>query len=190
MRRAWRSRHPPRRQLVCLPRTYFEVEDVRPDENQVPAYPAAVFSSGEIVVPWEINKSILEFLTGKDLLRVAKVSKTVERVVRRCKALLFDAIRERIDDFGSRNEGQVNLHGFRKKNRVQVHVNGELVGGYCVRVTPKYVYYVRFEDIFKSPPNAERVKSEGGVVHVRPYIGGVVEVVYNWHVESRMSSAP
>jgi hypothetical protein len=73
---------------------------------------------------------------------------------------------------------------------VQVHVNGELVGGYCVRVTPKYVYYVHFEDIFKSRPNVERVKSEGGVVHVRPYIGGVVEVVYNWRVESRMSSAP
>ncbi len=101
MRRVWQSRHPPKRQLACLPRTFFEVEDVRPDENQVPAYPAAMFSSGEIVVPWEINKSILEFLTGKELLRVAKVSKTVERVVRRCKALLFDAISERIDDFGS-----------------------------------------------------------------------------------------
>ena len=190
MRRVWQSRHPPRRQLACLPRTYFEVEDVRPDENQVPAYPAAMFSSGEIVVPWEINKSILEFLTGKDLLRVAKVSKTVERVVRRCKALLFDAIRERIDDFGSRNEGQVNLHGFRKKNCVQVHVNGGLVGGYCVRVTPKYVHYVRFEDIFKSRPSIERVKSKGGVVHVLPYIGKVVEVVYNWLVKSQMSSAP
>ena len=190
MRRVWRFRDHPRRQLVCLPRTYFEVEDVRPDENQVPAYPAAIFSSGEIVVPWELNKIILEFLTGKDLLRLSQVSDAAHHVVRRCKALLFDAVHERIDDFGSRNKRQVNSHGFKKKNCVQVHVNGGLVEGYCVRVTPKYVHYVHRKDIFKSRPNVKRVKSKGGVVHVRPYIGKVVKVMYNWHVESWMGSAP
>ena len=73
------------------------------------------------------------------MLRVAKVSKTVERVVRKCKALLFDAIHERIDDFVGQNRRQVNSHGFKKKNRVQVSINGDQINGYCVRVMPKYV---------------------------------------------------
>jgi len=83
-------------------------------------------------------------LTGKDLLRVAKVSKTVERVVRKCKALLFDAIHERIDEFVDQNgRQQVNLHGIKKKNCVRVcGINGIQIDGYCVRVTPKYVYFI------------------------------------------------
>ena len=61
------------------------------------------------------------------MLRVAKDSKTVEWVVRKCKALLFDTIHEQIDDFVgqngrhdfvSQNGRQANSHGFKKKNRV------------------------------------------------------------------------
>jgi len=132
-------------------------------------------------------------LTGKDLLRVAKVSKTVERVFRKCKALLFDAIHELIDDFigqngrhdfVGQNGRQVNSHGFKKKNHVRVSVNDDQINGYCVGVTPKYVYYVRSENIFDRHPDIKRVKSEYSVVHVHPYIGNVVDVVQNWRVES------
>ena len=119
------------------------------------------------------------------MLRVAQVSKTVERVVRKCKALLLDAFHERINDFVGQNERQVNSHRFKKKNRVQVSINDNRINGYCVRVTPKYVYYVRSENIFDRDPDFKRVKSKYSVVvHVYPYIGNVVEVVQNWHVES------
>jgi len=67
---------------------------------------------------------------------------------------------------------------------VRVSVNGDRINGYCVGVTSKYVYYIRLENIFDRHPDIKRVKSEYGVAHVRPYIGNVVEVVQNWHVES------
>ena len=54
-----------------------------------------------------------------------------------------------------------------------------------MRVTPKYVYYVRSEDVFERHPDIKRVKSQYGVAHVRPYIGNVCEVVQNWRVKSR-----
>jgi len=183
----WRFRHRPRRQLISLPLTYFEVEDIRPGESQGQAGSVPIFVSGELSVPKELNQGILQFLTGRDLLRFAKVSKAAEQVVRRCRALLFDAIREQIDDFAGPSGRQVNSHGFKKKNRVQVRRggNGDQVDGYCVRVTPKYVYYVRSRDVFGRNPDIERVKSKCGVAHVRPYIGKIVEVVQNWCVESR-----
>jgi hypothetical protein len=116
MRNMWRHR-PPRRQLINFPRTYFKVEDVRPSEDQGQANSEAIFAStpGGILIPGELNQNILQFLTGRDLLRAAKVSKTIERVVRKCKALLFDAVHERIDEFVDRNGRQVNLHRFKKK---------------------------------------------------------------------------
>ena len=164
----------PRQQLVSFPRTYFEVKDERPDESQGQAN-MAIFVSKGISIPVELNQSILKFLTGKDLLRVPKVSKTIERVVRKCKALLFDAIYERINDFVDQNWRQVNSHGFKKKNRVQVSVNGDQINGYCVRVTPKYVDYVRSENKFERHPDIERVKSKYGVAHVHPY-------KYKWYL--------
>jgi len=174
MRHVWRFRHHPRRQLASLPRTYFEVKDVRPNENQGQVKLAAIFVSTPrgVSVPGELNQGILQFLTGRDLLRFVRVSKAAYRVVRHCWALLFDAVYEQIDDFIGQNGRQVNSHGFKKKNRVRVNVNGELVDGYCVRVT------------FERHPDIKRVKSKYGVEHVRPYIGKVVEVVQNWCVES------
>jgi hypothetical protein len=53
-----------------------------------------------------------------------------------------------------------------------------------MRVMPKYVYYVRSENIFERHPDIKRVKSEYGVASVCPYIGNVVEAVQNWCVES------
>jgi len=178
MRHVGRFRHHPRRQLVNLPRTYFEVEDVRPHESEGQAN-LVIFVLRGISIPGELNQNILKFLTGKDLLRVAKVSKTVERVIRKCKALLFDAIHEQIDEFVDQNgRQQVNLHGFKKKNCVRV----------CgINVTPKYVYFVRLKKIFERHPDIVRVKNTGGVVHMHPYIGNVVEVVQHWHVETRFS---
>ena len=73
----WRFRHHPRRQLVNLPRTYFEVDDVRPDESQGHANSAPIFVSTPrgLSVQGELNQGILQFLTERDLLRFVKVSK-------------------------------------------------------------------------------------------------------------------
>ena len=51
---------------------------------------------------------------------------------------------------------------------MRVIVNGDRVDGYCVGVTPKYLFYVHLKNIFDGYPNIERVKSESSVVHVRP----------------------
>jgi hypothetical protein len=68
-----------------------------------------------------------------------------------------------------------------------VHVYGrDGINGYCVRLTPKYVFFVREENIFRKHPDIQRVKNEFGVVHVRPYIGNVVEVVQHWCVWESM----
>ena len=75
----------PRLQLVPLPRVYFEVEDVRPDENQGQANSVAILGSrtpGGVSIPKELNQNILQFLTGKDLLRFARVSPVIHRVVK------------------------------------------------------------------------------------------------------------
>ena len=112
------------------------------------------------------------------------MSKAAYRVIKHCRALLFDAIYERINDFVNQNGRQVNSHAFRNKNCVRVSINGDWIDGYCVRVMPKYVYYVRSENIFERHPDIKRVKSEYGVASVRPNIGNVVEVVQNWCVES------
>ena len=103
MRRVWRGRDHPRRQLINLPRTYFKVEDVRPRESEGQADSVPIFVSKGTTIPGELNQNILKFLTGKDLLKGAKVSKTVERVIRKCKALLFDAVHEQIDDYVGQN---------------------------------------------------------------------------------------
>jgi hypothetical protein len=178
--------------LINLPLIYFEIEDVRPDENEGQDIDenegqensSSVLNSGGVSVPGELVQGILQFLTGKDLLRFARASKATFQVVARCKALHFDTIRKRIDnlvdDLFDRGRRQVNLHRFKEKNRVRVNKNGVRVDAYCVRVTSKYVYYVRAEDIFTTHPEVRRVKSKRGVSHVRPYVGSVVEVVQNW----------
>ena len=152
--RVWRRGrgHPPRRQLINLPLIYFEVEDVRPDENEGQDVDenegqensSSVLNSGGVSVPGELVQGILRFLTGKELLRFAGASKATFQVVARCKALRFDAIRERIDNLvdslSDRGRRQANLRRFKEKNRVRVKENDVRVDAYCVRVTPKYVY--------------------------------------------------
>ena len=188
MRHLWQFHHHPRRQLVNLPRTYFEVEDVRPHESEGQAN-LTIFVLRGISIPGGLNIYIVKFLTGKDLLRAAKVSKTIERVTRKCKALLFDAIHEQIDELVNQNgRQQVNLHRFKKKNCVCVcGINGVRINGYCMRVTPKYIYFVCSKNIFERHHDIDRVKNTGGVVRVHPYIGNAVEVVQHWHVESHFS---
>jgi len=198
VRRVWRGPgrlrgHVPRRQLINLPLIYFEIEDVRPDENEGQGVDenegqenssSPVLNSGGVSVPRELVQGILRFLTGKELLRFAMASKATFQVVARCKALRFDTIRERINNLVGnlfdRGRRQANLRRFKEKNRVRVKENDVWVDAYCVRVTPKYVYYVRAENIFTTHPEVRRVKSERGVSHVRPYVGSVVEVVQNW----------
>ena len=74
-----------------------------------------------------INQNILQFLTGKELLRFKMVSKKAEMIVKHCHALMYDAIHEQIDDLlyelnivQSRRRDQVNEHKFKVGNRVQI----------------------------------------------------------------------
>ena len=75
----------------------------------------------------------------------------------------------------------MNDHGFKKKNRVEIVKGEEIVDGYIVAVTKKYIHYVRNDHtLFCDRPPCERVKSKEGVVHVRPYLGDIDERVMNW----------
>ena len=123
-------------QSKIFPRTYFEVKNVRPGKEQG-ASPDGIFvlTPGGISILGKLSQNVLQFLTGKDLMRFTLVSKSTEITVKNCKALLFDAIQEELDDFINQNERQVNEHRFKKKDRVCI--NG--INGYVVRVTKKNI---------------------------------------------------
>ena len=172
--------------LVPRPRTYFEVEDIRPGEDEMQCIKDKIFLStaGGISIPKELNRNILQFLTGKDLLRFVMVSKKAKMIVEHCHVLMYDAIHERIEDLLDelnivlrRRRDQVNEHKFKVGNCLQVH---GVFNGYCVRVTPKFVFYVSKPDIFRRHPFIHRVGNDDGVMHARPYYGFFDETVRNW----------
>ncbi len=66
----WGFCHRPRRQLISLPLTYFEVEDIRPGESQGQARSVPIFVSGELSVPKELNQGILQFFDRKGFVEV------------------------------------------------------------------------------------------------------------------------
>ena len=97
----WNARamwgHYPHRQLIPFPKTYFKVEDIRPSEDELQCITDKIFvvsTAGGISVPKELNQNILQFLTGKDLLRFAMVSKKAKMIVNHCHALINDATHE------------------------------------------------------------------------------------------------
>ena len=184
-----------RRFLIPCPRTYFEVEDIRPGEDELQWISDEIFVStaGGISIPKKLNQNILQILTGKELLRSAMVSKKAKMIVEHCHALMYDAIHERIEDLlnelnivPSRRWDQVNEHKFKVGNHLRVHGGGG-VNGYCVRVTPKFVFFVSKPDIFKCCPFIRRVGNDGRVMHARPYYGGFDETVQNWHTWSSVT---
>ncbi len=69
--------HPNHRVLVYFPRTYFEVEDIRPGEDELSEYMFKIFESidGGLTILKELNRKILQYLPGKDLLRFSMASK-------------------------------------------------------------------------------------------------------------------
>jgi hypothetical protein len=183
--RYWR--YPSHWVLVPFPRTYFEVEDIRPSEDEFSGFTVEIFESttSGLTIPKELNRKILQYLLGKDLLRFAMASKKAEMIVEYCNALMYDAIHKRIKDLveelrSSRGwkEGQPNEQKFKVDNCVQV---GGVENGYVVRVTPKIVFYVTEPDIFKSQPHVRRIGNNNGVKPMRPYYAAVpVEFVKNW----------
>ena len=83
------------------------------------------------------RESITQVLDGK---------KKAEMIVKHCHALMYDAIHERIEDLldelniaPGRRRDQGNEHKLKVGNRLRVH---GVHNGYCVRVTPKFVFYV------------------------------------------------
>ena len=105
-----------------------------------------VSTAGGISVPKELNRNIFQYLTGKELLRFSMVKKKAEMIVKHCHALMYDAIHERIEDLldelniaPGRRRDQGNEHKLKVGNRLRVH---GVHNGYCVRVTPKFVFYV------------------------------------------------
>jgi hypothetical protein len=179
--------HPNHRVLVSFPRTYFEVEDIRPGEDELSEYTFEIFESidGGLTIPKELNWKILQYLPGKDLLRFSMASKRALWNVEFSHALMYDAIHERIEDLvkelrSSRGwtQRQPNKHKYRVGNCVRV-CNFE--NGYVVRVTPKIVFYVTKTDIFKSQPQVRRIGNDDGVKPMRPYYATVpMEFVKNW----------
>jgi hypothetical protein len=58
-----------------------------------------VLTAGGISIPKGLNQNILQFLTGKDLLRFKMVTKKAEMIVEHCHhALIYDTIHERLRD--------------------------------------------------------------------------------------------
>jgi hypothetical protein len=178
--------HPYRRFLMPFPRTYFEVKDIRPGEDELLGVTVEIFEStaGGLTIPKELNRKILQYLSGKYLLQFSMASKKAEMIVEHCHALMYDAIHERIEDLleelkSSRGwkQGQVNEHKFRVGNCVRVR---GVHNGYVVRVTPKFVFFVTKPDIFRSQPYVRRIGNDDGVIPMRPYYSGGMEFVRNW----------
>jgi|LakMenE18May11ns_1017448.scaffolds.fasta_scaffold9757450_1 hypothetical protein len=181
-----------RRQLLDLPRTYFEVDDVRPHEDELPEYTFEIFENQGLTIPKELNRKILQYLPGKDLLNFSRASKKAFWNVEFSHALMYDAIHERINDLVKvlPKKRHQNEHKFRVGNCVQVKGYQFRVGhswrvkddenGYVVRVTPKKVFYVMETDIFHKKPVVHHIKNDR-VTPMRPYYAAVpVEVVQNW----------
>ncbi len=62
---------------MSFPRTYFEVKDIRPGEDELSEYTFDIFESmdGGLTIPKELNRKVLQYLPGKDLLRSSMASK-------------------------------------------------------------------------------------------------------------------
>ena len=88
--RYWR--HPNYQVLAPFPRTYFEAE--------FPGVAVDIFESttGGLTIPKELNRKILQYLPGKDLLKFSMVSKKAEMIVKHGHVLMYDAIHEQIGD--------------------------------------------------------------------------------------------
>ena len=133
--------HPNYKVAVPFPRTYFEVDDIRPSEDELLEYTIEIFEKKGLTIPKELNRKILQYLPGKDLLRFSMASKKAFLNVEFSHALMYDAIHERINDLVKvlNKQRHQNKHKFRVGNCVQIN-NKE--SGYVVRVTPKIVFYV------------------------------------------------
>jgi hypothetical protein len=172
------------------------VKDVRPSEDELQWILDEIFVSTAdgVSIPKELNQNILQFLTWKELLRFEMASKKAEMIAEHCHAhaFMYDAIHEQINDLlnelnidRSRWWDQLNEHKFKVGNRVRVHGGGG-DNGYCVRVTPKFVFFISKPDIFKHRPFICRVGDDEGVMHARPYYGGFDETVQSWRTWSSL----
>ena len=68
-----RVTYPPgyrRKVLVSCPRTYFEVEDIRPGEDELPDNIYDIFETAGIRIPPVLNRRIMKYLSGEDLLKI------------------------------------------------------------------------------------------------------------------------
>ena len=178
------------RQLIPLPRTYFKVEDVRPGEDELQCITDEIYCC--IDCWWNINSKGIKpeyspVFDGERFAQVRDGFKKGRNDRQACHALICDAIHEQLRDlldelnigWSRRHVVQVNEHKFKAGNRVRVHGQGG-VNGYCVRVTPNYVFYVCEIDIFKHRPTIRRVGNDDRVAHAHPYYGEFVETVLNW----------
>jgi hypothetical protein len=115
--------------LVSFQRTYFEVEDIRPGEDELSKYTFEIFESidGGLTIPKELNRKILQYLPGKNLLRFSMASKRALWNVEFSHALMYDAIHKQIDDLVEElrlsrgwTQRQPNEHKYRVGNCVRV----------------------------------------------------------------------
>ncbi len=84
--------------LVPFPRTYFEVKDIRPGEDELSRVTVKIFelTTDRLTIPKELNRKILQYLPGKDLLKFSMASKKAEMIVEHCHVIMYDAIHEQM----------------------------------------------------------------------------------------------
>jgi hypothetical protein len=79
--------------LVVIPIMCFEVKDVRPVEGQYHVNATVIWR----LIPGELNRNVLKFLSAKELVRFKSICKNAKSAIDSEKGLLFDAIREQLD---------------------------------------------------------------------------------------------
>ncbi len=158
---------------------YLEVEDARPGEEQ-----------GQMDlwgIPVVLIQHIFQFLTKKNFMLFRRVSRSAKNAVNNSRGLLFDAYQERLGELceevsrrpiWGRDRGLPgNIQNYKCKNRVSIDLelgDNSRSNGYVVQVTAYNVAHVREETMFLAEPVIEEAKN-ASVLHVRPYIGEVVE---------------
>jgi hypothetical protein len=80
-------------QLADIPRMYFEVQNLRPDNSQYDVSVTGMWLS----VPGELNENVLKFLSGKELIRFKSVSKSAKSAYESKRGKIFNRIGEQLD---------------------------------------------------------------------------------------------
>jgi hypothetical protein len=91
------------------------------------------------LIPGELNKNVLKFLSTKELVGFKSVCNNAKSTIKSEKGLLFDAIREQLDKINEECgfESVPNAFKFKVKNCLRLGALGPV--GYVVNTTKRCV---------------------------------------------------